>query len=335
MPSGVVYKTASESVNDAAKARILKLYSGHASKSEINQVFGGGTTIVGPYLWARLNTNSPDLKEKLTASDVHIITPITDAKGNTGKQEVSAGLLKTKEDAQHFWTALQKLQSGGKDTTSGVKVRKLALDELSLYWFMIPFDIHEPVFIVEVGDLHLLINLRAENDQAVWVDDFSDTALGSASLYTDPVDDMQYAADWKKYMPADTNKKRPRNGRVTLEWIQLLTSNNVIEANVTAEDITAYVDRLEDAIAKATSAYQGQYELALTVTFFPKAETHAGIAVNGKPSQAELQAISKECKPLPSLHTRADEIKIAVRFKIGEPDSSDPDTNQTTTTHTQ
>ncbi len=64
-------------------------------------------------------------------------------------------------------------------------IRKLGPDELSLYWAMIPFDIQEPIYILEAGDKRFLLNLIADKDKfsVMWVDELSKIRIESPKAF--------------------------------------------------------------------------------------------------------------------------------------------------------
>lgn len=56
-------------------------------------------------------------------------------------------------------------------------IRKLNEKELNVYWSMIPFDIEEPVYVLEAGSKRFLLDLKKDEKTAgyyaFWIDELS------------------------------------------------------------------------------------------------------------------------------------------------------------------
>ena len=65
-----------------------------------------------------------------------------DADGRPQRTILKEGL--TKEEAEAFWKAFVKKYSADEST-----IRRPTSEEFRLYWAMIPYDITEPLFVVE------------------------------------------------------------------------------------------------------------------------------------------------------------------------------------------
>ncbi|HEY7371949.1 MAG TPA: hypothetical protein VIF57_07195, partial [Polyangia bacterium] len=45
--------------------------------------------------------------------------------------------------------------------------------EIALLWATIPFDLHDPLFVVEVGGHHLILVMTEDGKRIVWIDDLA------------------------------------------------------------------------------------------------------------------------------------------------------------------
>jgi hypothetical protein len=72
-----------------------------------------------------------------------------------------------------FWRAFS-----ARTDFSGLKIRKLNAEELKIFWAMIPFDITEPLFILESEQHKLLVVFKAPDELRIaWIDDYQNVAL--------------------------------------------------------------------------------------------------------------------------------------------------------------
>ena len=81
--------------------------------------------------------------------------------------------FQTRNEILIFWKAFRTIA----DFTN-FKIRKLNPTELRLYWAMIPYDITEPIFILQSKKHKILIAFNSpENLKISWIDDYQNIFL--------------------------------------------------------------------------------------------------------------------------------------------------------------
>src|SRR6476469_2308561 len=156
VPEGVNYKTAPESVNIAAKSA---LQTALASDQFPEEMFGE-VTVCGPMLWKALKPSA----DKVLLSAKPVIAMITDPEAihAEGKR------LLTAEERKSFWGLWRSKYPGLRNAT----IRKARADELSFYWATIPFDIEEPLFVVDTNSERFIVHLANKQQKITlfWID---------------------------------------------------------------------------------------------------------------------------------------------------------------------
>lgn len=138
VPEGVVYKRATAKENTEARIQLRTALS----TGSLAYIFDD-KVICGPALWS-------DIKE-LTAFSDFDITPVeinipilgSGAEGSTAMQKFEGALLQGPEEIQ----ALARVLTSVLDRS--VNIRKAHPDELEVFWALIPYDIEEPLFVLE------------------------------------------------------------------------------------------------------------------------------------------------------------------------------------------
>ena len=115
-----------------------------------------GITFIGPTLWSRIK-NEKTLS-KIKGGD--IIIKGVDKKNPTGKA------TSNKDDFKLVWDYIRDEIGQNK-----FSFRKLNYDELNYYWYIISFDIEEPLFIVYTDKHNYLINLDPKELKITWLDE--------------------------------------------------------------------------------------------------------------------------------------------------------------------
>ena len=166
IPKGVNYKKTSDKINNQAKKILQKLLSGKISNKEAISYFENNL-ICGPSLWDKIKKDKEI--EKLNLAEIKCHVPIFNNAGNIKKNlTFDARLFQTSEEILHFWKAFM-----AQTDFSDFKIRKLNTTELKLYWAMIPFDITEPLFIIESKNQKILVNFVTQKAlKIMWIDDF-------------------------------------------------------------------------------------------------------------------------------------------------------------------
>jgi hypothetical protein len=319
VPRGVVYKLATDEENSAARVHLASLFSADAKPGQVATTLKGGPVILGPCMWKLLQLSPEELRDKLPTQKVEVIAPVTSSDRKTiVKQKMPAGMIKTPADADGFWAALVHLLKDDQGKLPKPVIRKLTPEELALYWFSIPYDIEEPVFIVEMGEKHILVDLD-DKHRAVWIENAGDCYFETASIWTNPADGKQYVQG-QTFEPKSGGKERPQKGRVRLKETRLLTDTDTIEKNLSVEETVDVVNRIEAQVADATEQTTASYELLITVTLSAKEEPAFGMASQGEAPTAELEAIQQHLRKIKGIHTKTDEVKVAVHLVVGTPE---------------
>jgi hypothetical protein len=143
IPEGVIYKAAPESVNAAAKSA---LQTSLASESFPEEMFGD-VMVCGPMLWKALKPSA----DKVLLGAKPVMALITDPESihAEGKRIMSA------DERKAFWTLWRNKYPALKNAN----IRKARADELSFYWATIPFDIEEPLFVVDTNSERFIVHL--------------------------------------------------------------------------------------------------------------------------------------------------------------------------------
>jgi hypothetical protein len=157
IPDGVKYAYASDKVNEKAKALITKEITKPSYKLYKKLLF------VGPNLWNRYKS-IPELQE--IVGNALFKVPTYDEKGKLIKMDTLQGkLIQDEKEFRLLWNQVVK-DLAGKEFV----LRKLTHDELQYYWINIPFDIEEPIYIVEANNIKLLVDV-SKDDKLEWLDE--------------------------------------------------------------------------------------------------------------------------------------------------------------------
>lgn len=161
VPAGVNYKAADPALNDKVKADLLAALAGGADSTE---KFFGKACICAPGYWKTLKGRS-DVKFTATIPSKFNI-PLKD-------HTLTLSGVAVKESSDFKLLATQFAKDAGTAPT----IRKIAKNELSMLWSIVPFDLQEPVFIVETKDSRFVLLLSLDNEtkqyQISWLDDLN------------------------------------------------------------------------------------------------------------------------------------------------------------------
>lgn len=155
IPDGVRYKKASPEVNAGAKQLIESSLTGIPDKLDVS-VFDS-SVMIGPSLWDSLSDSQKGKFKKDS-------TPVMLMVGSTMKEGRG---VRTEEQKRFLWTTIiEKLAQ------KQYSVRAANSEEISYYWAIIPFDIEEPLLIIDAGSTKILVNLTAKGKKIrfFWID---------------------------------------------------------------------------------------------------------------------------------------------------------------------
>jgi hypothetical protein len=158
VPKGVIYKYASDKINNQSKEIIKKELS-----NKTTYAFFDKLVYCGPNLWQRYK-NVPSVS-KIENGNLELKVPQYDSTGKVTEERTMIGkLIQDKEDFKILWNQIIK---DFEKTT--YQIRKLNSKELSYYWAIIFYDIEEPIYVVDNGKYKLLIDVT--NDmKLLWID---------------------------------------------------------------------------------------------------------------------------------------------------------------------
>ncbi len=160
VPPNVKYKTVDDSINEKEKAEILTDLAGGPSTAA--KLFGG-PCIVAPGYWKAL-ASAPNIR---FTSPIHSNFKVPQPDGS--EKSYTGGTIKEASDL--------KVLAGqfAQDIGSAPKIRKLTSTELSELWAIYPFDLQEPIFMLENDHLHLvvifLLDSKTNQYQLNWLDE--------------------------------------------------------------------------------------------------------------------------------------------------------------------
>jgi hypothetical protein len=165
VPEGVVYKKAGADVNRKALAKLSQVFRATDRKDASDELFAR-ILICGPGLWRNIKDDA-EMKA--------ITTGVTRIKVPTGKgmQELEGKCFQSKEEVVTFWKSFLRRYK----FDSKAVIRRPTAKELTLYWAMIPYDIVEPIFVVEGKDATMLTQFSGEDVKIGWIDDYQNMHL--------------------------------------------------------------------------------------------------------------------------------------------------------------
>jgi hypothetical protein len=171
VPHGVRYKPAPAKVNDKARELLRRKFSADASDEEVLSLFET-LVICGPGLWQDLKNDAA--LSRIRHGKVSFKVPVRGPDGKVVRTDTLDGkVFQTADEVLLFWRAFS-----ARTDFDGLKIRKLNTEEIKIFWAMIPFDITEPLFILESEQHKLLVVFKAPDELKIaWVDDYQDIAL--------------------------------------------------------------------------------------------------------------------------------------------------------------
>jgi len=159
--SEIVYKTASVEANELAMQTAERLFR---STDPVQLEDLAGRIICGPGLW-RMIKDVPIISEL----DPVGATSVVDA-GAGRFQEFEGALFQTEEQRTVLIDVVRHILN---DTE--FQIRKPDERELRVYWSLIPYDIEEPIYILDNGERRLLVDFVVGDESArlFWIGDMS------------------------------------------------------------------------------------------------------------------------------------------------------------------
>ncbi len=162
VPEDVVYKKADADTNRKAFDKLWQMFVA-GDRTSATDDLSGDILICGPGLWHNIKDDPEMAKLKLGVTKIKVPT-------NNGVQELDGKLFQNKEEVAAFWKAFWRKYK----LDPQAKIRRPTAKELDLYWAMIPYDITEPIFMIESKEATILAHFPDKKMKLGWIDDYKD-----------------------------------------------------------------------------------------------------------------------------------------------------------------
>lgn len=140
------------------------------------------------------------------------------------------------------------------------------------------------------------------------------TAHADGADYRNPVDGRTYPGPFKTYEP---ETRAPREGRVNLEDIRLLTDQHVIAQRTTVEQVAAFVEQAK-AVARRTLAGSPAKAMVLVQFNCTSMGCEVRLAHQGKVAEDVLKSAYDAFAAIPALKTTG-LVSFQVSFSVSAP----------------
>jgi len=161
IPSDVVYKKAGIAVNRIAFDKLSGFFLATDQTATYDNLFSD-ILVCGPGLWRNIKDDAE--MKGITQGVTQIRIP-----NQEGVQTLEGKLFQRKEEVASFQRAFVRQYKFDSQTV----IRRPTARELRIYWAMIPYDIEEPIFIVESKEATILVDFVGKGDARIgWIDDY-------------------------------------------------------------------------------------------------------------------------------------------------------------------
>jgi hypothetical protein len=161
IPTDIIYKKAGSEMNREAIDKLSGFFLDTDQTSYPDNLFSD-TLFCGPGLWRTIKDD--DEMRRITTGVTQLKVP---AQG--GVQTLEGKTFQSKEEVESFKRAFMRHYKFDSQTV----IRRPTVRELRTYWAMIPYDIEEPIFIVESKAATILVDFNVKDDATiVWIDDY-------------------------------------------------------------------------------------------------------------------------------------------------------------------
>ena len=143
-------------MNVAAKQKLEKAMRKVGGKRDLGGILGD-TLVCGPFLWEQLKNTSGMDKVGLAST---IAIPGTEDGGVKIVQKLDGRTFRSPAEVDDQFS-----------------VRKAQSQELAVFWAMVPFDLEEPLFVVESKHHRLLAAFNNDGATVKWIDDLQNLTL--------------------------------------------------------------------------------------------------------------------------------------------------------------
>jgi len=150
-PDGILYIPTLESINDAARAKLVVFFGSSLDAKKIPDLFGEAL-ICGPLLWSSVK-GYPSI-QLVEGDDIDFLGWSASGASAEGPDVLHGKIIRGAGSIEIFLRVLFDTMPGKHEK----KIRKLSSAEIKAYSLMVPYIIREPVFIVEIDGSRLLVN---------------------------------------------------------------------------------------------------------------------------------------------------------------------------------
>jgi hypothetical protein len=161
IPTDVVYKKAQSEVNRKALDKLSGFFLATDQTATHDNLFSD-MLVCGPGLWQNIK-DDPEMR-RITSGVTQLRIPTQE-----GVQTLEGKIFQRKEEVESFQRAFVRRYNFESQTV----IRRPTARELRIYWAMIPYDIEEPIFIVESKGATILVDFVVKEDARIsWIDDY-------------------------------------------------------------------------------------------------------------------------------------------------------------------
>jgi hypothetical protein len=160
---------------------------------------------------------------------------------------------------------------------------------------MISFDIEEPIFMLEMAEADLLVNLVGPELHILWIDDFRGISM----------------------RPVTAGRGRD-TGTATkfVKSIHLLLPDEVIRRNFNEQEYVNLVKGVVERIEKTLAAHPTSFGGDITVTWHPdRFLTSAFQKTSGQVDQAIIERLQRDLESSPA-RSRAEDVAIRLHLEV-------------------
>ena len=161
IPTDIVYKKAGSEENRKAFDKLSGFFLA-TNKTAIYDNLFSDMLVCGPGLWRNIKDDAE--MRQITTGVTQLRIPTQE-----GVQTREGKIFQRKEEVESFQRAFVRQYKFDSQTV----IRRPTARELRIYWAMIPYDIEEPIFIVESKDATILVDFVGKEDARIsWIDDY-------------------------------------------------------------------------------------------------------------------------------------------------------------------
>lgn len=159
-PSEIRYKRQSSAVNETAKQQLIAAFSG--GSASVKKLLPDAVTLCGSGCWSGVRRS--DLKAGEDYIPATSYTPVPN-----GRLEREGAMIRSERGMMRLAESLVRMV-GRKP-----RVRPLTSRELELYWALVPFDLEDPLLIVEGNGRRVVANFgwSKEGNRLAHVEDLA------------------------------------------------------------------------------------------------------------------------------------------------------------------